>query len=567
MRLDIRRSAVKWRFRTAEKTSVDGSLRAVMHRVRRSDDGFSLIEQVVALLVAAVVFLAVAAMAISGMKASVESRLNQQAIDIINRSIEQARAMTYAQLTMVSTDITSDSSIAGTPSKKWTVPGVGPEVVDYHTTGSVSPHVSSVTTNVNHATYTVKRYVTIPSTATYDTSGFPSVKRFTAVVSWKLYGQTKTRYDSTLVTDTVRGLPLPNYTFRSVGMTSAAVNAGVVIDFGMAVHNLGARDAFDVTISSSNPALTTGWTLYKDDGSGTGCATQATASDGIRECGENNLLTDTSGNGKVDTGQVDPNKNFYWVAERTSTASDTGTVTFTTTSVAQPSASGAVHTKSFTITVTTGTVTQGTCPTTTTPAITAPSGYSAVAFYLQNTPVGNTTTQASIPLARADCTVQTASSMPNYSTDVGGSSTGRTLTPGGSQTSTGSLRAQWWWQPASANLNVSGSGSTWGVLHLWVQCNTSGSATLNAAVGSMNTSAGGSFTAKETGSATIASCAGGWTSVDIPLAGAAGWQVKKNGNPGYLGVRVWSSSTSPTMRLGYNWSTYVSYLVLAVNGG
>src|SRR5439155_21438600 len=117
------------------KTSVDRSLCAFIRRVRRADDdGFSLIEQVVALLVAAIVFLAVAVMAIAGMKASVNSRLNQQAIDILNRSIEQARAMTYAQLTMVSTDLsTGDTSITGTP-KVWTVPGVGQEAVDYHAT-------------------------------------------------------------------------------------------------------------------------------------------------------------------------------------------------------------------------------------------------------------------------------------------------------------------------------------------------------------------------------------------------------------------------------------------------
>jgi hypothetical protein len=472
---------------------------------------------------------------------------------------------------MVSTDLsTGDSSITGSPTKAWSVPGIGSEAVDYHTTGSVSPHVSTVTTNVNHAVYTLKRYVTVPSTATYDSSGFPTVKRFTAVITWSLYGQTKTRYDSTLITDTVRGLPLPNYTLRSVGMTSASVNAGVVVDFGLAVHNLGARDAFDITISSMNPALTTGWTLYADDGAaGTGCATAATPSDGVRECGENNVLTDVSGNGTVDTGYVDPNKSFYFVAERTSTSSDTGTVTFTTTSVAQPTASGAVHTKNFTVTVTTCTVTQTSCPTTTTPAITAPSGYSTVAFYLQNTPAGNTATQLSIPLAKADCTVQTTSSMPNYSTDVSGSSTGRMLTPGGSATSKDSGRAQWWWQPASSDLNVSGTGSTWGALHLWVQCNTSGSATLNAAVGSMNQSTGGtgSFSAKESGSITLSSCSGGWTAVDIPLSATTGWAVKKTGNPGYLSLRVWSSPTSPTIRLGYNWSTYVSYLVLAVNGG
>ena len=337
-----------------------------------------------------------------------------------------------------------------------------------------------------------------------------------------------------------------------------------------AVHERGMPlDAF-VRFSSTNAALTSGWTLYADDGAvGTGCATASAAGDGIRGCGEDNLLTDTSGNGTLDTGQLDPNKSFFFVAERTSTSSDTGTVTFTTTSVAQPSASGAVHTKSFTITVTTGTVTQGTCPTTTTPAVTAPSGYSPTAFYLQNTPAGDTTTQKSLPLSRADCTVQTTSSMPNYSTDVSGSSTGRVLTPGGTATSTDSKRAQWWWQPASSDLNVSGTGSTWGALHLWVQCNTAGSATLNVSVGTMNQSSGGtgSYSAKETGSSTIASCAGGWQSVDIPLSAAAGWAVKKSGNPGYLSVRVWSSSTSPTMRLGYNWSTYVSYLVLPVNGG
>jgi Tfp pilus assembly protein PilV len=572
----IRRSAVKCGGQRAETCFVKGSLRALSRRIRRNDDaGFTLVEQVIALVVAALVFLAVAAIALSGMKATVMSRVNQQAIDVLNRSIEQARAMTYAELTMVSTDLASDTSITGTSPLVWNVPGVGSEAVDFHATGLVSPHVSTVTTNINGAVLTLKRYVTVPSSATYDTSGFPSVKRFTAVVTWKLYGQTKTRYDSTLITDTVRGLPLPNYTLRSIGPTSSSVNAGVVIDFGLAVHNLGARDAFDVTVSSTNPALTTGWTFYKDDGAtGTGCSTPATAADGVRECGEDNLLTDTDGDGTPDTGYVQPNGDFYWVAERTSTSGDTGTVTFTTTSVAQPTASGATHTKDFTITISSGTVSGSTCPTTTSPTVTAPGGYSAVAFYLDNTPAGDTTNQLSVPLARADCTVQTASSMPDYSTDVAGSSSGRTLTPGGTVSSTDSTRAQWWWQPSSSDLHVSGTGTgstaTWGVLHLLVQCNTSGSATVYAAVGTQKKYDGSAngWTQQESGNATLGSCSGGWTSLDIPLSPtSSNWTVNKNGQPGYMSLRVWSSSTSPTMRLGYDWSSYMSYLVLAVNGG
>lgn len=540
------------------------SLRALQRRLRHCDDsGFTLVEQVVALLVAAMVFLAVAVAAMGGVKASVMSRLNQQAVDILNRSIEQARGMTYAELTMVSSDVSAgDSTITGSP-KTWSVPGVGTEAVDYHVTGLVSPHVSTVTANVNNASYTLKRYVTVPASATYDSAGFPTIKRFTAVVSWSIYGKVHTRYDSTLVTDTTRGLALPNYTLRGIGPKTRNVNAGVVVDFGLALHNLGAKDAFDISVSSSNAALTSGWTYYLDDGATDAtCTTTSEAADGVRDCGENTLLTDTGANGAIDSGLVEPNKNLYFLAERTAGSTDSGTVTFTTTSVAQPDASGAQHTQTFTLTVSVGTVTAATCPTLTT--ATAGTGTSTVAFYLTNSPDGNTSTATGNPAARADCTVQTATSMPNYSTDVSGNTTGRYLAAGGNTSATGSQRAQWYYQPGF-NMKVNGTGS----LTLFVQCVTAGTPTLLVNVGTMKTSTGTNFAAKETGSVTLASCpTSGWQQVDVPLSmvtGTTSWTVSKNGTTSYLGVRVWNTASSPAVRLAYDWSTYVSYMVLAVN--
>ena len=120
----------------------------------------------------------------------------------------------------------------------------------------------------------MRRYVTRPAVATTTSSGLPTVRRLTVVVSWTQRQLVKTRTFSTLLTSTRRGLPLPNYRFDYNGAGSKSVTRwrierapGAQADFGLRLSNLGARDAWEIT------ATTSGWAYYVDTtptASGTG---------------------------------------------------------------------------------------------------------------------------------------------------------------------------------------------------------------------------------------------------------------------------------------------------------
>ena len=79
------------------------------------DGGFTLVEQVVALMIAAIVFTAAAYALIGGLKQSSFAQQNQQSADMLNQAVEDARALTYDQLAMRPTDLaTNDPLNTGT---------------------------------------------------------------------------------------------------------------------------------------------------------------------------------------------------------------------------------------------------------------------------------------------------------------------------------------------------------------------------------------------------------------------------------------------------------------------
>ena len=86
----------------------------VMAMRARDDEGSSLIEAVVALFIASVVFLALTSSLLSAMKSSVFGRTNQQAVDFGARAVEDARQLGFGSLGHLLTDL-APANDAGSP--------------------------------------------------------------------------------------------------------------------------------------------------------------------------------------------------------------------------------------------------------------------------------------------------------------------------------------------------------------------------------------------------------------------------------------------------------------------
>lgn len=514
-------------------------------RQAQDNDGFTLIEIVVALMISTVIFSAMAAAGIAGVRASVIARQNQNAVDVLNRLVEEARTIDYAELAMVDSDLSvGDSAIStgGTPT--YSVPGIGSEEVWSDATGSVNPHVETVTA-ANGVEYTTKTYVTVPAGYSLDTAGQPNQKRLTIVTSWESYGQERERTISTLMTETARGLPLPRYSVIPTSPLSQTKTPSSNVTFGFQVVNRGARDTFNISASSGT------WTLRVD----TDC-------NGQRDTGETTTLTNTDsalGDTRLDTGPLQPNNYppYCVVATRfiDSTETGTSTVTFNLESSAQPSADGAdVSSPTYTVNVTTGSTGGTPTPTAT--------GYNTICepvppitgtpFGFRNGTTGTngaTTSQLVNLMTENTCLNQDPA---NYSTEAG-SGTGRSLTTGGSATaSSAAQRAEWRWNPSATRRVTVGTA----YVSVLVSCPAVGSSvTLNAALG-LYRDKNASWTQSTSGSQSV-SCAtaNAWTRVEIPMS--VGSQItvqnKYQGQPEYLSVRLWVTGGTAGQQLRLNY--------------
>jgi type II secretory pathway pseudopilin PulG len=543
-----------------------------------AEAGFTLIEAIAAITVAAITLAAIAFAAISGIRASTAARVNQQAGDVIESTIEAARAQSYDNLAMSTSDpkltVANDSrlSSSGCPSGASlcaTVPnqtssGTTKEaLVTTSATGYITNHIQTVTSNTNNVPFTVSSYLTKPT----DEAG-ASYKRLTVYASWTQYGSTHTRVASTYITSTKRGLPLPHFKLTAVTATSVTVNPGATVTFGFKLLNLGARDAWDFT--SNNEAL--GWTYYLDDG------------DGVFDSTKDTVMSDSGGNGVRDTGAIEPNAfDTLWVTRTIAagTASGSSTVVFTATSVAQPSlgAGTSTQTQSTTVTVSntvitptptsTATVTPSASPTST-PAscdavgTAAPTG---TLYYLHNTTDG-TAYAGSGSTALTPMTFSTntsgLSTLYDYSTNDGkGSLAGRNLgTATPSFTNTNALQvAQFQRQVTSGKITL--SGTTY--VTVWAEP-TSGlstdTVTLRAMVGYGTTTGNGKnavfgYTDKtaSTATATGTGCSG-WRKYTIAVP-TTSFTASNND---YFEVLLFNAGTAD-VRIAYDTTTYTSNVV------
>jgi type II secretory pathway pseudopilin PulG len=543
--------------------------RSCPQRNRRTDEGFSLVEVVVSLGIVSVVFLALAAATLTGVKGTLVARQNQQALDAVNQAIEGVRSLEYAATTMVTSDLSGDSAITRSGGVYVYNPGTGAEPIVSANVGSINPHVSTVY-GTNGTKYTVSRYITAPLDATG-----AQYRRLTVVASWRYGGDLRSRKASTFLVETRRGLPLPRFSYAGNPTTSQTKGPGTVLNWGFKLQNLGARDAWNIVADRFS------WRFYLD-----------TNHDGVHDSTENTQLADFDGNGTPDTGALDNLEVYWFVAERTigTTESGTSMTRFTATSVAQPAAStavkfvdetlnvssGVINTPSPTVTTTTiapsasasasatasasaSASATATASTSTIPAVTGSPNPAPVAsctrnctltaYYLRNTGIGNTVTASRDTMDTSTTAGHT--SAYNYSTDKTGNS-GRYLQTGGTGAAESDKYKVAYWR---TQLGAKGTYAGTAKVTVYVGCLTSnGPVTLTAYLGGESA---GIFSSSGTGSATLTYCS---TTSFTPLTISvpATFSVAKND---WLGLKL-EASGGTDVRLLYDYTGYMANVVV-----
>lgn len=518
-----------------------------MLRRRRDDAGFGLIEMIVALLIAGMVFGALATTLVASLRSSLLSRQNQQATDFMTQAVEEMRLLDYGSLS------TDSAGFAGDPK---VLSCAGNPCIDVNGTNELLvtaavPGVSAVSTlfdpQTNGTTFTVHRYVTA-----INGTGQDLVRRVTVDVSWSTYGATHNRSTSTIIAYSQRGLPLPSFTLKPA-TSSDTINPGDYAVHTFTLENKGAPDRWNLTLTGS----TVGFQLYAD-----------TDNSGSYEPGTDALLTDTTADGVVDTGRVEPGTSvrFFLVLNTTAaTPLATLSTTLKATSVAQPTASTASATAVATTIIQAGVVTPTPAPTGTTtpsptpspsatetvcslPSVPTPSasGYTTRSFSLHNAGYPSSTTLAQLDM---NTTAPAGSTLGTFSTDQAPTLTGRQVV--GSSTASGSALIALgdaktyadWFMTVGAKTSITGQS----VLQLWI-AGTSGATpgeTLPVVLYT-TTSAGSSPSVLAYTSATVAAGCAGFQQVAVTLPAITTQNIAKNYQ---LHVRV---ALSATARLGYD---------------
>jgi prepilin-type N-terminal cleavage/methylation domain-containing protein len=526
----------------------------------RSDDaGFTLLEVVVALTLATVIFTSLAAATISGVKSVLVGRTSQQATDVAERALEQIRADGYDAAAMVPLDlgVNEDLDIAGCSCynpQDDSVSGAT-EALALDPAGSVAQHVTTVP--INSTDYELRQYVTTP----VDAAG-AVYKRLTVVVTWTVRGVERKQTLTSVMTSKRSGLPLPDFKWAPQGEVADCVTPGVDQIFGFTLTNNGARDSWKVT-SAGGPLV---WTLHEDD--------PVNGTPGAFDSAEDDEVTDGV------FGPIDPNRQvIVWaVAKPEPGDSGTHTITFTATSEAQPIYNQSLEvtlqiadectvvptpTASATVSATptpTPTVTEvppaqpvtctGTLPTASSSGSVTPTSY-----YLANTLNNIGSTTASNPLPVTKLIPPTSTTLWNYSTDVASGTAGRVLTTTGSSTST----SVEWRRGFSAESQFIGTG----VVSLWVGKVTSVAPTITITARQLSSTGTLKKDITTTVSAIVWDC-GGLKRIGASMDFGNG-QGTKFAATDQLSVTVTTSGADAV--LGYDTTAMPAQVVLPVKNG
>lgn len=511
-----------------------------------SDQGFTLVEVVVAMAIVAFLLMGLLSASLSAVRAATSARIDQQAGDLVSSRIEELRSQPFSAIAMRPADVATDGSITGTPAS-WVVPNnVGPEAVVTSSTGIVTPSIQQLPPNSNGVVYTLKTYVTqVPGDAT--------LRRVTVTADWQFNGTTRSRTASTIVSNAAAAEAPPAETpafevnWRGYDALVESIPQGVDAELNFEVINTGP----DVTLSltgQTDGTTSSSWQFFRDPLCDTNYNPATPLTGG-------QLITSTGGCFVM--RWLNPPVGTYSVTV-------TGAVT----------GSSAVRDLSppFALTV----YKPDEPPCSPNVSLTVPAGYALSCFVLRNRPTGNTTTPTTFnPMDRflTGLTVQDA--FYNYSTNITAAPTGqgRYLNSGGrtsnpaSSSAAGQLVAEWRVQPQSySNMSFPAIVSIWYLL----PCRSGvTSTTLTAAVGvydqtKNSESAAWSTSSQRSGTATVR-CGADWQQATINV-GTASETAKVYTNEGsnrdrnFIAVRL--INTGSAIRIGYDAPDRVGVLYL-----
>ena len=516
------------------------------------DGGFTLIEVMVAIGMATVVLTAFAYASTSSVQAIHIARLNQQGADLATQQLEHMRTRSFGSLGHDPAGIAPDPHLT---SGKYQ----GESLVQVK--GGLSPQIK--TSTQNDFTYAIYTYVT-----RVDDSIGEDNRRVTVLVEWAAYGRTWSKTMSTVVTQSARGLPLPEFKLTAVGPSTITVNPDATAAFGFQLSNQGAPDQFNITTNLAGSAL------YLDNGN-----------DVFDPSGDLTLMTDHNSDGTIDTGRLEPKQEVvFWVVRKVPAGTPNSSINWTITAKASSQDSAAATASINSVLVVTSAVitpsatpspsasvstTPSSSPTPTpTPTESIPwtsicaasqpaptpspvSGYSIKAYTLHNsgtvtwptTPLPATGTipgsTAMIPMYMdmASVSIPAGRTLPSYSTNLTpADSLGRLLYPGGTFTSTNAATVLNFMTQEPAR---SYTGSV--VLRLWVRpVDHDDPVKLSAQLQTFKTNNGTSTTVGSVAQVTIADfdCHGfqevWWQFNGVSISGA---------NKTVLGVKIWNHST------------------------
>ena len=226
----------------------------------RGDGGFTIVEMLIALVLASVMFLALGFTLTRVMSGTADSRRNQQAADFISERMEAYRGGDYASVAIRTPGagapaLTSDPKITGTAGNyKFDPDDAGPLATEQLLVdpAGVVTQKESVVRDGTH--FDIASYVTVPS----DASASP-YKRLTTIVTWLQGGFRHQRRATTYVAETQRGLPLPDFLYKNedVRGTSITVAKNAQLNLFVGLTNRGARDSWKITVAAPG----TGWSF------------------------------------------------------------------------------------------------------------------------------------------------------------------------------------------------------------------------------------------------------------------------------------------------------------------
>lgn len=527
----------------------------------REDAAFTLVEVMVALGIATGVLTAFAYVSTGSLHALQIARLNQQGADLATARLEQLRNMPFGSLGHDPAGIVGDPHLAACGSAKCYD---GEPLVS--TVGGLKPQITAPPA-VNEFQYTLYTYVTTPE----DQIG-EEAKRITVVAEWAAYGRTFSKTMSTIVSQTQRGLPLPEFKLAPVGPSTVTVNPGAKAAFGFQLNNQGAPDQWNITSDASQ------YRVLLDNGD-----------DVFNEAEDTVAMSDHNGDGIPDTGRLEPKQSIvFWVVRDVPDTATNSTSRFDVTAeaAAHEGMAGASKSLTSTLVVTTAVVT----PTPTASASTTPSaspsatceaatpaptpsaqtGYTVKSYVLHNSgavswPTFPLPPTGTIPGSKAmspmymdmnPVSIPADRDLPFYSTDLTPFNTpGRLVYSGGSFSSTSASSVL---DFRTQNPNRGYAGTM--VLRMWVKPVAGESVHLVAKP----------YTMKTNGNTAVTQL-GAQSDLTMGSFTCSGFQeVWFSFNPGtvsasqntVLGVRVWNAGTS-SVQAAYDHGAYPATFTVA----